>query len=86
MRQLFQGRQEVSNTNAVVTYAHIGRITFDGIGDGMDFINRIETCTRMITSDYKKFHMLRVVDAVFYLRLVYTSHPTPGTHSILARI
>ena len=38
--------QEMSDAEAAALYTRVGRVSFDGTGDAMDFINTIEAKTR----------------------------------------
>ena len=40
-----QRNQEMIDADAAVLYTRFGRVSFDGTGDAMDFINTIEART-----------------------------------------
>ena len=44
----------MTDANAAVLYSIVGRLSFDGTGDAMDFINTIEARTRTGFNDYQK--------------------------------
>ena len=41
-----QRNQEMSNANIALQYSRIGKVSFDDMGDALDFINTIESRTR----------------------------------------
>ena len=53
VQQMLQQRnQGISDSDALFLYSRVGRISFNGIGDALDFINDIESRTRTEYSDY----------------------------------
>lgn len=51
---LQQRNQEMTNADALLLYSRVGRISFDGTGDALDFINAIESRTRTGYIDYQR--------------------------------
>ena len=44
----------MTDSNALLLYSRVGRISFDGTGDALDFINAIESRTRIGYTDYQR--------------------------------
>ena len=55
VQQMLQQRnQGMTDVNALLLYSRVERISFDGIGDALDFINAIESRTRTWYIDYQR--------------------------------
>ena len=55
MQQMLQQRnQEMTDADTFLLYSRVGRISFDGTGDALDFINSIESKTRTGYTDYQR--------------------------------
>lgn len=53
VQQMLQQRnQGMTDADALLLYSKVGRISFDGIGDALDFINTIDSRTRTGYTDY----------------------------------
>ena len=42
----------MTDADALLLYSRVGRISFDGTGDALDFVNAIESMTRTGYTDY----------------------------------
>ena len=46
VQQMLQQRnQGMSDANAALLYSRVGRVSFDGMGDALDFFNTVEART-----------------------------------------
>ena len=50
----------MTDADAAVLYTRVGRVTFDGIGDAMDFINTIEARTQTGYNDYQRIMIVEL--------------------------
>ena len=50
----------MSNADAALLYSRIGRVSFDGIGDALDFINTIESRARTWHTDYQRILIIEL--------------------------
>ena len=57
---LQQRNQEMTDADAAVLYTRVGRVSFDGTGDAMDFINTIEARTRTGYNDYQRIMIVEL--------------------------
>ena len=53
-KMLQQKNQEMSDADAALLYSKVGRVSFDGTRDALDFINTIEARTRTGYTDYQR--------------------------------
>ena len=61
VQQMLQQRnQEMTDADAAVLYTRVGRVSFDGTGDAMDFINTIEARTRTGYNDYQRIMIVEL--------------------------
>ena len=50
----------MSDPEAALFYARVGRITFDGTSDPLDFLHAIETRTRTAHSEYQRIMIVEL--------------------------
>ena len=50
----------MTDVDAALLYSRVGRITFDGSGDALDFINTIEARTRTGYTDYQRIMIVKL--------------------------
>ena len=50
----------MTNADAALLYLRVGRITFDGSGDALDFINTIKARTRTGYTDYQRIMIVEL--------------------------
>ena len=61
VQQMLQQRnQEMSDADAALLYSRVGRVSFDGTGDALDFINTIEARTRTGYTDYQRIMIVEL--------------------------
>ena len=53
-------QQAMSDPEAALFYARVGRITFDGTSDPLDFLHAIETRTRTAHSEYQRIMIVEL--------------------------
>ena len=51
---LQQRNQGMTDANALLLYSRVGRISFDGTGDALNFVNVVESRTRIRYTDYQR--------------------------------
>ena len=50
----------MTDADAALLYSRVSRITFDGSGDALNFINTIEARTRIGYTDYQRIMMVEL--------------------------
>ena len=58
MQQVYQ--QGMSDPEAALFYARVGRISFDGTSDPLDFLHAIETRTRTAHTEYQRIMIVEL--------------------------
>ena len=61
VQQMLQQRnQGMSDANAALLYSRVGRVSFDGMGDALDFFNTIEARTWTGYIDYQRIMVIKL--------------------------
>ena len=50
----------MTNADAAVLYTRVGKVSFDGTGDALDFINTIEARNRTRSNDYQRIMIIEL--------------------------
>ena len=50
----------MTDANAALLYSRVGRVTFDGTGNALDFINTIDARTRIGYTDYQRIMIVEL--------------------------
>ena len=60
-KMLQQRNYGMIDADAALLYSRVGRITFDGFGDALDFINTIETRMRIGYTNYQRIMIVELL-------------------------
>ena len=61
VQQMLQQRnQGMSDADATLLYSRVGRVSFDGTGDALDFLNTIEARTQIVYTDYQRIMVVEL--------------------------
>ena len=59
-QMLQQRNQGMSDADAALLYSKVGRVSFDGMGDALDFFNIFEAITRIGYTDYQRIMVIEL--------------------------